>query len=118
MIAGQEADIQPDVAPGIFCPWLDYLRGPEGANHLRCRLTNHLFGAGRYQDAVCLTLCAYPAQHKRGRCKHMNLTNVLLTTGDPPLPRINCMAHHNYDAPGFCARCPDYQPLPADEGAE
>jgi hypothetical protein len=104
------AAVQPGVASGIFCPWLDYLRGPEGANHLRCRITTHIFGPGRKEDAVCLTLCAYPKQHQRGRCKHMDLSNVLMTEGDPPLPRIACLAHHKHDAPGFCPSCPDYSP--------
>ena len=112
MIDSPEADIQPGISRGLSCVWLDYLRGPEGANHLRCRLTTHIFGAGRREDAVCLTLCAYPRQHQRGQCVHMDLSNILLTDGDPPLPRILCLAHHNFDAPGFCGRCPDYQAPP------
>lgn len=114
MIDTSSADVQPGVSPGIYCPWLDYLRGPEGANHLRCRLTAHIFGAGRREDAVCLQLCAYPKQHARGQCEHMDLTNILLTEGDPPLPRIHCRAHRNYDAPGFCRSCPDYAPPKAE----
>jgi hypothetical protein len=104
------AGVQPGVARGIFCPWLDYLRGPEGVNHLQCRLTTHIFGPGNRDDAMCLQLCAYPKQHARGRCRHMDPTSVILTDGDPPLPRIACRAHHNFDAPDFCARCPDYSP--------
>ena len=102
------SDGKPGVARGITCTWLDYLRGPEGANHLQCRLTTHIFGPGQREDALCLRLCAYPGQEARGRCRHMHVGSVIPTDGDPPLPRIACLAHHNFDAPGFCARCPDY----------
>ncbi len=105
------ADVQPGVAQGLSCNWLDYVRGPEGANHLQCRLTSYIFGPGSRQDALCLTLCAYPAQQARGRCKHMDFASIVATEGDPPLPRIACLAHHNFDAPGYCARCPDYAPV-------
>ena len=104
------ADVEPGVARGIFCPWLDYLRGPQGANHLQCRLTTYIFGEGLREDAICLRLCAYPRQHERGRCRHMDVTSIVPTEGDPPLPKIACRAHHNFDAPGFCASCPDYSP--------
>ena len=104
------AGVQPGVAPGLSCVWLDYLRGPEGANHLQCRLTRHIFGPGRREDAVCLQLCAYPKQQQRGRCRHMDVSSIITTDGDPPLPRIACQAHHNFDAPGLCASCRDYEP--------
>ena len=118
MIDAGPTDVQPGVAPGVYCPWLDYLRGPGGENHLRCRLTTHIFGPGRREDAVCLTLCAYPKQYRRGRCRHMNLASVILTEGDPPLPRIACLAHHNFDAPGYCATCSDYAPCDPPPPAE
>ena len=92
------------------CAWLDSLRGPDGANHLRCRLTSHILGPGRLQDASCLQRCAYPKQQARGRCRHMDVASVILTDGDPPLPRIGCRAHHNFDAPNRCATCKDYDP--------
>ena len=100
---------QPGVASGLSCCWLDYVRGPEGGNHLQCRLTTFIFGPGTRENAACLTLCAYPRQQQRGRCTHMDFGGIVPTDGDPPLPKIGCRAHHNFDAPGFCARCPDYQ---------
>ena len=110
MISPGDIDVAPGAGRGVYCPFLDYARGPEGKNHLKCRLTNHFFGPGQLEDAVCLRLCAYPKQYARGRCQHADVTNVLLTEGDPPLPRIHCKAHHNYDAPGYCDRCRDYLP--------
>ncbi len=109
MIEPAPAEAQPLVRLASACPWLDYLRGAEGPHHPACRLTAHVFPAGALDQTSCLSLCTYPAQHHRGRCKHMDLTNVLRSGSDPPLPRILCRAHVRYDAPGFCAKCPDYE---------
>ncbi|HLG74256.1 MAG TPA: hypothetical protein VK009_27865 [Chloroflexota bacterium] len=81
------AGVQPGVAPGLSCCWLDYVRGPEGSNHLQCRLTMYIFGPGRREDAVCLTLCAYPRQQQRGRCKHMDFGSIVPTDGVRPCRR-------------------------------
>lgn len=105
------ADVPAGVDRGPVCSWLDYVRGREGANHLQCRLTSHIFGPGRRETGECLQLCAYPKQQQRGRCRHMDFSSIVPTEGDPPLPKIACRAHHNFDAPGFCARCPDYAPI-------
>jgi len=105
-----ESESQPPLVLDLPCVWLDYVRGPEGANHPCCRLTAHIFAAGPRDESPCLKLCAYPTQQRRGRCRHMDLTNVIQTEGDPPLPRIACRAHYNYDAPGYCPSCKDYSP--------
>jgi hypothetical protein len=87
---------------------LDYLRGSKGENELYCGLTLHVFGPGERLGAPCLSRCGYPAQARRGLCKHMN-TKLIITSKDGlALPRISCAAHGNFDAPAFCGQCPDY----------
>ncbi|HUZ77010.1 MAG TPA: hypothetical protein VMV93_05425 [Chloroflexota bacterium] len=98
-----------EAAPPRACPWLDALRTPSGGNGALCRLTGHAFGPPAGALAACLKVCAYPAQHARPRCAHMNLGNVVLTQ-DGALPRIHCVAHGSYDAPRRCATCRDYTP--------
>lgn len=86
------------------------MRQPNGGNGALCRLTGHAFGPPAGALATCLKTCAYPAQHGRPRCAHMNLGNVVLTRDALALPRIHCGAHGSYDAPRSCATCRDYTP--------